>query len=109
MSGVDDDGTGDANVNAYSHVELRRLVDLSKIDTSIELFGGKWESPIFICPVGGQRKFHPEGELATARDRGAHGVIVSITATRHREAPPDARVFAGSSRSYRQRPVPRSG
>jgi 4-hydroxymandelate oxidase len=68
-SGVDDNGTYNANINAYSRIELRphRLVDVSKIDTSIELFGTKWESPIFFCPVGVQRTFHPDGELGTAR------------------------------------------
>ena len=68
-SGVDDNMTLAANINAYTHIELRprRLVDVDKIDSSIELFGTKWESPIFIDPVGGEKKFHPEGELATAR------------------------------------------
>ncbi|MGH9594655.1 MAG: alpha-hydroxy acid oxidase, partial [Bryobacteraceae bacterium] len=26
-----------------------------------------WDSPIFLCPVGGQGAFHPQGELAVAR------------------------------------------
>jgi 4-hydroxymandelate oxidase len=76
-SGVDDDATRDANINAYSRIELRprRLVDVSKVDTGIELFGTKWESPLFICPVGGQRKFHPDGELATARAAKAKSAL----------------------------------
>ena len=69
FSGVDDNATRDANISAYSRIQLRphHLLDVSKIDTSVELFGTKWESPIFIDPVGAQRAFHPEGELATAR------------------------------------------
>jgi len=68
-SGVDDNATRDANHSAYSHIELRprRLVDVSKIDYSIELFGVKYDSPIFLCPVGGQRMFHNDGELAAGR------------------------------------------
>ena len=68
-SGVDDNATRDANHNAYGHIELRprRLVDVSKIDYSIELFGVKYDSPIFLCPVGGQRMFHNDGELAAGR------------------------------------------
>ncbi len=76
-SGVDDNATIAANINAYSRIELRprRLVDVSKIDSSIELFGTKWESPIFICPVGGQRKFYTDGELATARAAKASNTL----------------------------------
>jgi 4-hydroxymandelate oxidase len=43
------------------------MVDLSRIDMSVALFGTTWETPIFLDPVGSQRAFHPDGELATAR------------------------------------------
>jgi isopentenyl diphosphate isomerase/L-lactate dehydrogenase-like FMN-dependent dehydrogenase len=68
-SGVDDDLTLKANMEAFKHIRLkpRRLVDVSKADLRTEVFGTTWETPIFICPVGGQRAFHTEGELATAR------------------------------------------
>jgi 4-hydroxymandelate oxidase len=68
-SGVDDDATLKANIGAFKHIQLRprRLVDISKTDLHTELFGVTWDSPIFICPVGGQRAFHPEGEVAVAR------------------------------------------
>jgi len=68
-SGVDDDLTLKANLAAFKHIQLRprRLVDVSQADLSTELFGTTWETPIFLCPVGGQKMFHPEGELAVAR------------------------------------------
>ena len=68
-SGVDDNLTRDANNAAYKHIELRphRLVDVSKPDLRITLFGVEWPSPIFLCPLGGQKMFHPEGEVAVAR------------------------------------------
>ncbi len=68
-TGVDDDLTLKANREAYRHYQLRprRLVDGTNVDTKVTLFGTTWESPIFICPVGTQRAFHPEGELAVAR------------------------------------------
>src|ERR1700676_301163 len=67
-TGVDDDATLRANREGYKHFQLRprRLVDSSKIDTKIELLGTVWDSPIFICPVGTQKAFHPEGEIAVA-------------------------------------------
>jgi isopentenyl diphosphate isomerase/L-lactate dehydrogenase-like FMN-dependent dehydrogenase len=68
-SGVDDNLTLQANIGAYKSIQLRprRLVDVSKIDAGIELFGQRFASPIFLCPVGGHRMFHPDGEAATAR------------------------------------------
>jgi 4-hydroxymandelate oxidase len=68
-SGVDDDATLKANMAGFKRIQLRprRLVDVSKTDLRVELFGTTWESPIFICPVGGHKMFNPEGEMATAR------------------------------------------
>ena len=64
MAGVDDNLTLQANVDGYKTIQLRprRLVDVSKIDTGIELFGQRFASPIFLCPVGGHRMFHTDGE-----------------------------------------------
>jgi isopentenyl diphosphate isomerase/L-lactate dehydrogenase-like FMN-dependent dehydrogenase len=84
-SGVDDDLTLKMNVEAFRHIGLkpRRLVDVSKVDLSIDVFGRTWETPIFICPVGSQRAFHAEGELATARAARAmrHTMILSSVTT----------------------------
>jgi 4-hydroxymandelate oxidase len=68
-TGVDDDGTLRANREAYARYEIRvrRLAAPGKIDCSAPLLGKTWPTPIVICPVGGQRAFHPEGELAVAR------------------------------------------
>jgi 4-hydroxymandelate oxidase len=68
-TGVDDDITLKWNHEAYKKIQLRprRLVDVSKVDTKVELFGKTWDSPIFICPCGSQRAFHADGELGTAR------------------------------------------
>lgn len=80
-TGVDDDLTLKANMEAFKHIRLkpRRLVDVSRADLRTEVFGAMWETPIFLCPVGGHRAFHPEGELATARAARAkrHTMILS--------------------------------
>jgi isopentenyl diphosphate isomerase/L-lactate dehydrogenase-like FMN-dependent dehydrogenase len=69
FSGVDDDGTLKLNREGFQHFQLRprRLVDVSKPDLRTEIFGVSWEAPIFLCPVGGQKMFHAEGEIAVAR------------------------------------------
>ena len=83
-SGVDDDVTVKRNREGFARFQLRprRLVDVSKIDTSIDVFGSTWATPIFLCPVGGHRMFHAEGELAVARAaRAKNTVQVLSTAT----------------------------
>src|ERR1700722_6905723 len=68
-SGVDDNVTRDRNHEAYKHIQLRprKLVDVAKIDTRVELFGTTWDSPLFLCPVGAQGMFHADGEMGVAR------------------------------------------
>ncbi len=80
-SGVDDDATLRANRDGYKHLELRprRLRDATKVDMRVELFGEAFSSPIFLCPVGGEGAFFPEGELATARAAKAHGTMQMLS------------------------------
>src|SRR4051794_15420915 len=68
-SGVDDDATLRANRDGYRHVQLRprRLRDATKVDMRTELFGVRYDSPIFLCPTGGEKSIYPGGGLAVAR------------------------------------------
>src|SRR5213592_4772236 len=68
-SGIDDEVTLRANREGFLKFQLRprRLNDVSKVDMSCELFGSRWSTPIVIAPTGGNKFFHPEGELAVAR------------------------------------------
>ncbi|MEH6582474.1 MAG: alpha-hydroxy acid oxidase [Halioglobus sp.] len=68
-TGTDSGETLRANREAFDRLYLRamRMVDTSTIDTELELLGQKLSSPIVIAPVGSQRAWHNEGELATAR------------------------------------------
>lgn len=69
QTGVDGEETQRNNRAALEriYIRARRLVDVSRIDTRVTLFGREWPTPIVIAPCGSQRGFHPEGELATAR------------------------------------------
>ena len=82
-SGVDDEVTLRANREDFLKFQLmpHRLNDVSTIDTSIELFGSKYDSPIFVAPTGANQFFHPEGELAVARAArsGNHLQILSTS------------------------------
>jgi 4-hydroxymandelate oxidase len=84
VSGVDDDATLRANREGFKHVELRprRLEDATKIDMHVELFGRRYDSPIFVCPTGGQKSYHPEGEVAVARAANTrNSLMILSTAT----------------------------
>jgi isopentenyl diphosphate isomerase/L-lactate dehydrogenase-like FMN-dependent dehydrogenase len=86
VSGVDGEDTLKANRAAFAHYQLqtRRFIDVSKIDLSVELFGTKYNSPIVLCPLGAQRAFHPEGEIAVARaakERGQLQILSTVTSS----------------------------
>jgi 4-hydroxymandelate oxidase len=61
----------------------RVLVDVSHLDTQLELFGQKLDFPILLAPTAYHKLMHPEGEAATARGAGAAGatLVVSSFAT----------------------------
>ncbi|MBV9767973.1 MAG: alpha-hydroxy-acid oxidizing protein [Bryobacterales bacterium] len=85
-SGVDDNITRDANHEAYRRIQLRprKLIDVNKIDTRVELFGITWDSPIFLSPIGAQEMFHSDGEMAVARAAQARKTLqILSTVTSH--------------------------
>lgn len=79
--GADDMLTVKANVEAYRIIRIRarRLIDVRKVSTSIELFGQPLDNPIILSPVGFQQFFHSGGEIATAKAsvKKKHQMIVS--------------------------------
>src|SRR3984957_7678679 len=84
-SGIDDEVTLRANREGFLKFQLRprRLIDVSKVYMSVELFGTKYDSPIVIAPTGGNRFFHPDGEIAVAKaaKAGNHAQILSTAAS----------------------------
>jgi isopentenyl diphosphate isomerase/L-lactate dehydrogenase-like FMN-dependent dehydrogenase len=84
-SGIDAEATLKANREAFAKYYLRprRLVDVSKVDMSTEILGVRYPAPIVVAPVGGQKSFHAEGEIATARaaKAGNHLMILSTATT----------------------------
>jgi isopentenyl diphosphate isomerase/L-lactate dehydrogenase-like FMN-dependent dehydrogenase len=67
--GTEDEVSLRDNREAFNRIIIRpkALVDVHKIDLSLELFGKKLEYPIILDPAGGKNCFFPEGELAVAR------------------------------------------
>ena len=86
QTGVDGEETQRNNRAGFEdlYVRARRLIDVSKIDTSVNLFGREWRSPIVIAPAGSHRAFHEDAESGTARAARARGhlqVLSSVSST----------------------------
>ena len=85
-SGAADEFTVRWNRQAFDALKINPSVlnDVSKLDTTITLFGQKLAYPILIAPTAFHKIMHPEGELATAKGAGkakAIYVVSSFTTT----------------------------
>src|SRR5262249_7876335 len=79
--GAADEITLRRNREAFDSLRLkpRVLVDVSRLDTGLELFGQRLEFPILLPPTGGQRVMHPAGELEAARGAHAAGATMVVS------------------------------
>ena len=84
-TGVDGDETLHANRAGFANYSLRvrRMLDLSKIDMSVNLFGTTWETPIFLrpgrqparVPRGGRTRRGAGGQVEEASPGPVHGGV----------------------------------
>jgi (S)-mandelate dehydrogenase len=86
------------NEKAFDSVLLtpRYLVDLTTVDTSVELFGHRWAMPIGVSPVGFGSLYWPRAERALALAAQNFGVPFSQS-TFSNETIEDIGKLAGSS------------
>jgi 4-hydroxymandelate oxidase len=80
-SGAADELTCRWNREAYQRIRLlpRHLVDVSKLDTRVRLFGVEMPHPVLLAPVAYQKLMHSDGELGTARGAGAEGATMVLS------------------------------
>ncbi|KAE9974564.1 hypothetical protein BLS_003076 [Venturia inaequalis] len=75
-----------SNLDAFDRYRLRprMLVNATRRDVTITLFGRKYDSPVLVAPIGVQSILHEDGEEATARACRQVNVpmILSTAATR---------------------------
>ena len=79
--GADDEWTLRRNRAGFEHIIFRprMLVDVSKLDLSLDLFGVRIDMPILVAPTAGHQQAHPQGELATIRAAGSLKTIMAIS------------------------------
>ena len=57
----------------------RMMVNTTKLDLTLELFGAPMFAPIVGGPIAQQKRYHPEGELATARGLAAAKAVMVVS------------------------------
>lgn len=74
-TGTDGNETLTANREAFDRVYLRpmRMVDTSSVSLGTVLLDQSINSPVLLAPVGSQKAFHADGELASARAAKTRG------------------------------------
>ena len=83
QGGCGDEHTQRSNVSAFDHwgIVPRMMVDCSVRDLSVDLFGMKLNSPLFMAPIGvtGLCTADGHGDLAAARAAAATGVPLCVS------------------------------
>ncbi|WP_252258291.1 alpha-hydroxy-acid oxidizing protein [Erythrobacter aurantius] len=81
--GCGDEHTQDTNASAFHHWGMvpRMMVDCSTRDLSIDLFGMKLPTPLFMAPIGlnGEATQDRHGDLAAARASAMTGVPFCVS------------------------------
>lgn len=80
-SGAEDQISLNWNREGFSSIKLlpRVLVNVSKLDTSLEVLGVPIDFPVLIAATAMHKMADPEGEIATARAASASGTIMCLS------------------------------
>ncbi|NUO33941.1 MAG: lactate 2-monooxygenase [Dermatophilaceae bacterium] len=91
-----------ANVAAFARwrVVPRMLVDTTKRDLGVELFGRRHESPFLVAPIGVLSMAHHGADLAVARGAREQGVTPIVSTQASVPMEDIARTLAGSGHWY---------
>jgi lactate 2-monooxygenase len=76
-----EEGTASENRLAFERWRIvpRQLCGAAERDTSLTLFGQKFQSPLLLAPVGVLELAHPEADLAVARAAAAEAVPMILS------------------------------
>jgi 4-hydroxymandelate oxidase len=85
-TGSESESTLSENERAYKRWVFRKnvLVDVSNIDTTVELLGRRLSTPLLVSPTSVHKIAHPDGELATARvvrDAGSLMILSTLASS----------------------------
>jgi 4-hydroxymandelate oxidase len=81
LGGAEDERCLRRNRDAFERLALRPRVlgGIESPDLSTVVLGTECSMPVLIAPIGHQRLFHADGELATARAAAAAGTVFALS------------------------------
>lgn len=110
QGGCGDEYTQDENARAFRHWGMvpRMMVDATHRDLSIELFGLKLPSPLFMAPIGvtGMMTQDQHGDIAAAQASATTGVPLTAS-TLSNDPLEDVKVACGETPAFFQLYTPR--
>ena len=73
------------NRTAFEDLTIRPrfLRNIDNRDLSTTMLGSEISMPVFVCPAGGHKLAHPDGELATARGAGMSNTLMMLSTSSH--------------------------
>ncbi len=82
-TGVDDDKMLQVNRDGFDlySLRMRRLVDTTDFDMSVEIFGQRFDTPVALCPVAALKGYHTDGAAAAGRAASARGNLQMLSST----------------------------
>lgn len=109
--GCGDEHTQDQNSAAFRHWGMvpRMMVDCSERDLSIELFGHRYTTPLFMAPIGlnGEASQDRRGDMAAARASAMTGVPFCVS-TLANDPLEDVKAACGDTPAWFQLYTPRN-
>jgi lactate 2-monooxygenase len=109
--GCGDEHTQDQNAAAFHHWGMipRMMVDCTTRDLSIELFGHRYPTPLFMAPIGlnGEASQDRHGDLAAARASALTGVPFCAS-TLANDPLEDVKAACGDTRAWFQLYTPKN-
>lgn len=109
--GCGDEHTQDQNSEAFHHWGMvpRMMVDCSERDLSIELFGQRYPTPLFMAPIGlnGEASLDRHGDMAAARASAMTGVPFCVS-TLANDPLEDVKAACGDTPAWFQLYTPRN-
>ena len=83
----------------FDRITLRPRMNIptTDMDLSVTLFGEEHFTPIIVAPVADQKRFHPEGELATVKGAAAGKALMIVSS---RSSVPLAEIAAAAKSSF---------
>ncbi len=100
--GAGTESTMRANREAFERWRIvpRVLRDVSRRDTTMELFGRTWPSPFYLSPVGVLELMHREADVAVARAAAERGTLMVFSNQASAAMEPCAAVMGDSPRWF---------